>query len=112
MSIEPLSPNDVTIQKQSIIPDVVIECFNELIAQTFSGDRSTFKQDAVADLICEKMLAVQPEFDDRIIYDKHWLDVESIYRAKGWTVEYDKPGFNESYDATFTFKRRNRRGGS
>jgi len=38
------------------------------------------------------------------IFDKGWLNVEEVYRAAGWAVEYDKPGFNESYSATFTFK--------
>src|SRR5882724_6494617 len=106
MPIEPLSPDDVIIQKQSIIPDVVIDCFNELIAQHYGGGSSTFKQTEVADLICQRMRQGNHDFSDRIIYDKHWLDVESIYREKGWIVEYDKPGFNESYDATFTIKRR------
>ncbi len=32
-----------------------------------------------------------------------WLNVEELYRAQGWTVTYDKPGYNESYPATFTF---------
>ncbi len=110
MPIEPLSPNNVTTRKQSIIPDVVIECFNELIAQNYGDDSSTFKQIEVADLICLKMRQQgHPDFNNRVIYDKHWLDVESIYRGKGWIVEYDKPGFNESYDATFTFKRRRKK---
>ncbi len=109
MPVEPLSPNDVIIKKQSIIPDVVIECFNELIAQNFSGGESTFKQNDVAALICQKTIVTDPNFSDRTIYDKHWLDVESLYREKGWIVEYDKPGFNESYDATFTFKRRRKK---
>ncbi len=106
MPIEPISPDDAIIKKQSIIPDIVIECFNELIAQNYTDNESTFKQDDVVELIRQKMTTVQPDVKNRIIYGSHWLDVESIYRKKGWIVEYDKPGFNESYDATFTFNRR------
>jgi len=37
------------------------------------------------------------------IFDNHWLDVEPIFEDCGWKVEYDKPGFNENYPATFKF---------
>jgi len=33
----------------------------------------------------------------------NWLDVGKIYENAGWKVEYDRPGFNESYEATFSF---------
>ena len=39
------------------------------------------------------------------IYDKNWLDVEDVYESAGWKVEYDKPGYNENYEPTFTFSR-------
>ncbi len=39
------------------------------------------------------------------VCDNHWLDVEDVYREAGWVVEYDKPGYCESYEATFTFKK-------
>jgi hypothetical protein len=37
------------------------------------------------------------------VYDKGWLNIEPVYAEFGWVVEYDKPGYNESYDATFEF---------
>ncbi len=40
------------------------------------------------------------------IYERHLLDVEPSYRAEGWEVEYDKPGYNETYEATFTFRKK------
>lgn len=33
-----------------------------------------------------------------------WLDFEVVYEEAGWDVVYDKPGYNESYGANFTFK--------
>lgn len=38
------------------------------------------------------------------IFDNRLLDVEDVFRSQGWKVEYDKPGYNESYPATFTFR--------
>ena len=43
------------------------------------------------------------------IFDKGSLNVETIYRKDGWNVEYDKPGYNESYDASFKFSRKNKK---
>jgi len=41
------------------------------------------------------------------IFENGWLDVEPIYREVGWNVEYDKPGYNETYEASFKFTRKN-----
>ena len=54
-------------------------------------------QDDVAKLIVQKGLKRQD------IFDNHWLDVEDLYRKNGWKVDYDKPGYNESYNAYFVF---------
>jgi hypothetical protein len=37
------------------------------------------------------------------IFKNHWLDVEEIYEEAGWQVAYDKPGYNETYEASFEF---------
>jgi hypothetical protein len=50
-------------------------------------------------LLVKKGLKKQQIFDDNL------LDVEEVYEKAGWKVEYDKPAFNESYPATFTFRR-------
>ena len=80
-------------------PDAVFDAFNELIAQKFSGGSATIKQDDVVALMVQKGL------DRQEIFDKGWLDVERVYRSQGWKVQYDKPGYNESYAANFTFSR-------
>lgn len=90
------------------IPDEVIEVFNDLIAKHFNGVYATFMQEEAVKLILKKF-ARKPEMAmvtrDKIFDDK-WLDVEDIYRQAGWDVEYDKPAFNESYPASFTFAKR------
>lgn len=40
------------------------------------------------------------------LFDKGWMDIEPIYRKSGWRVEYDKPAYNETYPATFTFSKK------
>jgi hypothetical protein len=40
------------------------------------------------------------------VYAKGWLNFEAIYEEAGWKVVYDKPGYNETYDANFTFTKK------
>ena len=40
------------------------------------------------------------------IFTNNWLDIEPLYEDIGWKVTYDKPGFNETYEATFTFDKK------
>jgi len=40
------------------------------------------------------------------MYDKGWMDVEDAYRKAGWDVDFDKPGYNETYEANFTFSKK------
>ena len=113
MSVKPIRPDDICEIKVKLIPDYVIDAFNELIAADYTNGRSTVMQDTVVELIVSKRYAM----DDTVtsseeerrckkeIYEKGWLNVEEIYRAQGWVVVYDKPGFNESYPARFEFSR-------
>jgi hypothetical protein len=39
------------------------------------------------------------------MYDKGWMDVEDVYQKAGWEVEFDKPGYNEDYEANFKFSK-------
>lgn len=98
MASKPIKPSQAVSLKKSTIPDEVIDAFNELIAKNLSGNYSSFTQDQVVKLIVSKGIPSNE------IYENHWLDVEDIYRKEGWSVEYDKPGYNESYAASFTFK--------
>ena len=41
-----------------------------------------------------------------LIFSNHWLDVEDIYRKQGWKVVYDSPGYDESYDAYYEFRKK------
>lgn len=114
MPSNPISPDEVVASKQIQLPDVVIECFNELIAKYWNGRESTFNLDEAANLIADRvdvsLIAdflsdhnVTVDLKRQAVFQNRWLDVEYVYRANGWKVEYDRPGYNETYPSTFRF---------
>ncbi len=102
---KPFTPKQAEDKKEEIIPAEVIEAFEELIVENLSGGSATITQDEVVQRIHKKMKRVKTQE----MFDKGWLDVEGLFRKAGWEVEYDKPGFNESYKATFTFSKKRKR---
>lgn len=96
-NIKPITPAEVVDAKAESIPDEVFAAFNKCIAANWDGHQSTIKQSDVVTLI--------KQGNPGLLLDYRCLDVEPIYRKAGWIVEYDKPGYNESYPATFTFKK-------
>jgi len=102
---KPFTPKQAEDKKIEVIPPQVIEAFEELIVENLRGGTATIKQDDVVNRIHEKMTGVKTQE----MFDKGWLDVEDLFRKAGWEVEYDKPGFNESYPATFTFSKKRKR---
>lgn len=99
--IKPITPKEVVHQKSEGIPDFVLKVFNDLIAAMWNGDRSEVAQ---GDVILE--IVRNSELSRGEILSKGYLEIEEIYRAAGWEVEYDKPGYNESYPARFIFRKR------
>lgn len=94
---KPISPNDIAAVKRSAIPEVVFTVINNLITEKWNGASAKFTQDdAIAALVDTGMSRFE-------IFDKGYLDFEGAYRAEGWHVHYDKPGYNETYPANFTF---------
>jgi hypothetical protein len=96
---EPISPEDVVQAKLTAIPDAVIEAFNEMIAKEWNGHEAIVRQPDVVKAMRER----DPSLTRYKIIENGLLDVEPIYRARGWAVMYDKPGWDENYDPYFTF---------
>ena len=94
----PMSPTEAMELQMQQIPDEVFIAFNALIAQNLSYGRSIVGQKEVVDRLKEQGIDINE------MYRRHWLDVEDSYRALGWKVMYDKPGYNEDYDAYFEFR--------
>lgn len=99
-TVAPIRPSDVSTVREASMPSIVFETFNKLIAKNFSGSLATVYQGAVIKLLTEQGLSRSD------IFANHWLDVEDSYRKAGWVVEYDKPGYNENYEAYFVFKKK------
>lgn len=102
-----ITPGQVVDAKENQIPDEVFAAFDELIAKNFNQGYATVMQNQVLLLALKKLKAAGHRRMTRdLIFENHWLDVETIYRKRGWVVEYDKPGYNETYEASFKFKKK------
>lgn len=97
----PIKPSEALEKKAKDIPEEVFEAFNELIVANIdaSGSATILQEDVIAK-IKEKLRCTGKTFK----FD--WLDVEPAYRKAGWSVSYDKPGYNESYEASFNFSKK------
>lgn len=96
----PIKPSEVVDKKVVSIPEFVFDAFNELIVEGYNQRYSTVLQKDVVKLILDKM---NSEGVDKEIWDNNWLNIKDAYIKDGWKVEYDKPGYNETYDASFKF---------
>ena len=102
--VTPILPNldlIADLQKE-IIPDYVIASFNELIAKHFRYD------DREANVTAEEVvLTIIDKSDGTItrkeLYDRKFLDIETIFSSVGWKVVYNKPYYDESYAPFYTF---------
>ncbi len=99
---KPITPDDVVLKKIETIPDYVIEGFNKAIAEKWNGRSSTVLQKDVLKIIYGLMPEGTSKHD---LFRRGWTDVEPIFQAAGWIVSYDKPAYNESYDAYFVFSK-------
>ena len=92
----PIRPDEVV----KTIPPEVIEIVNEMIKERWNGSSATIMQDDVVRRVCLKMKVMSDA-----VFDKGWLDFEDVFRAEGWKVTYDKPGYCEDYAAFFRFEK-------
>jgi len=108
--VKPFSPAEARGHKIANIPPVVLECVNELLALDISaqGHASITQDELVARILSKgatvEIRGVNHEITKGMIYENSWLDFEPLYRQEGWTVTYDRPGYNESYAASWLFK--------
>jgi hypothetical protein len=96
--VRPIAPEEVLGAKLENFPPEVLETVNRLIAKNIRYGSATVLQKDIVNALTEM------GHSRREVYDNHWLDFEDIYRDAGWNVSYDKPGYNETYDAFFEFR--------
>jgi hypothetical protein len=101
---KPISPDQIAEAKRTAIPDYVFKAVNELLAVKYLGSGAAIiKQQDIIDSI----LANSPEVLTRgDIFERCYLNFEEAYRAAGWKVTYDKPTYDDNYDAYFKFERK------
>jgi len=99
--MKPIKPGQVKV-REVVIPDSIIGCVNEMISSEWDGKQARIEQ---KDLL-KKVLEKDKTLDSDEIFDKHFFDFEDIFRKCGWVVEYDRPGYNESYEAYFIFRKK------
>lgn len=96
--VKAISPGDVPAQKKATLPDFVLDEWNKLLAEKSSGGGSIH---ITQDEIIARLMSYTTS--RQAVFANHWLDIEPIYEEAGWTVKYDKPGYNEDYRAFFKF---------
>lgn len=95
---KPITPEQI---KPSVsIPNQVVETFNLLISANYRNGAARVLQKEIVN----QLVAIG--FSRNRIFDEKLLDVEETYREAGWEVEYDKPGYNESYEPYFVFRKK------
>lgn len=98
MTIKPITPSEVVAERINQLPDQVIDCWNKTIIQKFDGHCAIIPQNLIVQLLASRMDCAR-----QTVFDNGWLDIESLYIKNGWKVEYDKPAYNENYEALFVF---------
>jgi hypothetical protein len=96
--IRPISPDEIMSNLDKIIPSAIIQSVNELLKDGYRGGDVTIKQKDIVKMAVNLDNSLVGNIDK-----KKCLDFESIYEKAGWNVRYDKPGYNETYDAFFVF---------
>lgn len=95
-----IRPDEIAKKKAAIFPVEVIEAFNVLIAKNFTNGRANVTQEDAIKAICSSLGISRVE-----VFKNHYLDIEEVFREAGWSVKYDKPGWDENYGAFFIFER-------
>lgn len=103
----PITPEDAAASFASNIPNFVIDSVNQMISKKFSGVESfSINQRELMDLV-EKNWNFEEaggrEFSRQIVYNNKWFDFEPLFRKFDWKVGYDRPAYNETGEAYWTF---------
>jgi hypothetical protein len=96
MVVKSITPKEAKALKT--FPDKIIETWNQIIIEKCKDGHAVIHQNDIA-----RRLAAAMDITTNKVYETGWLDIENFYRKAGWKVEYDRPGYNETYPATYEF---------
>jgi hypothetical protein len=108
----PITPKQAMKVKHLTIPKEVFDAVNFLIVQKMRSSSSGSFIDLTASVkqcdILKKALELMAERNFKAtpadFYDNGWFEIEPYFERAGWEVKYDKPAFNETYEAYFAFE--------
>ena len=111
--ILPITPEEAGIKKVEMLPDFVIQAFNETIIKNLSNNSSRFTVKEVSEHMRSlhaagdyRLLMTNESFDQRA-NKEHWYDVENIFDGFGWKVTYESPDRDSSsFDPYFVFSKK------
>lgn len=95
----PITPAEAKRQKGAALPREVLHVFNDLIVEKYNSEFN-ISQDEAIDRILEKM----PHLKRHEIFERNWLDIEDMYSAAGWHIDFEKPDRGETFSAYWTFR--------
>jgi len=104
--MKPITPEKVQEIRIHEMPEAIIQATNELIVRKWNGHSASFKVTEVVEQYFRVSGEEATAAKRKELFDNHHLDIEPAYRNAGWKVEFDKPGYNESYDAFFVFTKK------
>lgn len=102
-----IKPEDINKAKAKLLNKDVEQAVDFLLARNWTGTSSTI----ILKDICKKAFEIANPADmiyeayERYLYDNKMLDIEEAYREAGWKVYFDRPAYNETYQANFMFSR-------
>jgi hypothetical protein len=102
--VRPIKASEILKKKAETIPAAMVQAVNELIAKKWNGSQAVIRKDE----LLERYFEITGESNDRAnrdkVYDKRYMDFESMYRQEGWVVKYSSPSYgDEDYEPYFTF---------
>lgn len=97
----PITPKEAMEEQPHSIPPEVYDTVNEFIKLRSSDNPITITQNEVMAALLLRM----PHVKRQQVWDSRWLDFEAAYKKAGWKVVYDKPGYDETYEAFWEFSR-------
>ena len=78
---------------------VIIASFNDLIKKNYDNPHKSSEV-----MIKDVVELVKRSMPTREEWNMNWFNVETVYRDQGWTVIYQRPAWNESFEPYFVFR--------
>jgi hypothetical protein len=104
--VEPIKPRELTSLPNQVrlLPNEVIEAFNELIVEKWDGSSSVILQIEAISKILRKFKF--QGLTRQQIFRRRYLEIEGIFRKVGWKVTYSRPSHSQDpFEPFFKFEK-------